>query len=318
MEELTLRKHQTDAVDFYKKQVLKGVSFFPIFFEMGCIDGEAVVSYCTIKDRRFRTTQLAGLINKKEALFIRGLLEKDNVFGRVTVTAVIDSGYKECLEITTERTAVTNEKVLRATPEHQLLTPSGWRQVQDLAVGDEVYVNGMYLTFCPYCGKEKYTVRPASMHTPCKSCALMLSNYKRKGDTAYVDDRGYVQITGTRTIEYRHLVRRGAVPMHRMVMEQVSGRRLKPYEVVHHIDGNKLNNDPGNLEAMEPYEHSSEHAKAVQVPIAVKVANIKCAGERHVYDVVCAGDNHNFIANGFVAHNCGKSATALSMADWLY
>ncbi len=35
---------------------------------------------------------------------------------------------------------------------------------------------------------------------------------------------------------------------HRHVMEQHLGRYLKPKEVVHHIDGNKTNNDIGNLQ----------------------------------------------------------------------
>lgn len=34
---------------------------------------------------------------------------------------------------------------------------------------------------------------------------------------------------------------------HRIVAEQILGRPLKPGEVVHHIDGNKRNNNPENL-----------------------------------------------------------------------
>ena len=34
---------------------------------------------------------------------------------------------------------------------------------------------------------------------------------------------------------------------HRVVAETVLGRALKPFEVVHHIDGNKHNNVPKNL-----------------------------------------------------------------------
>lgn len=34
---------------------------------------------------------------------------------------------------------------------------------------------------------------------------------------------------------------------HRVVAEKILGRKLKPGEIVHHIDGNKRNNDPSNL-----------------------------------------------------------------------
>lgn len=45
---------------------------------------------------------------------------------------------------------------------------------------------------------------------------------------------------------------------HRMVAERMLGRKLKPGEVVHHIDGNKRNNAPENLMV---FSSQSEHAK---------------------------------------------------------
>ena len=45
---------------------------------------------------------------------------------------------------------------------------------------------------------------------------------------------------------------------HRMVAERMLGRKLKPGEVVHHIDGNKRNNAPENLMV---FSGQSEHAK---------------------------------------------------------
>ena len=36
------------------------------------------------------------------------------------------------------------------------------------------------------------------------------------------------------------------------------GRKLKPDEVVHHIDGNKRNNEPSNLKV---FENQAEHAR---------------------------------------------------------
>ena len=45
---------------------------------------------------------------------------------------------------------------------------------------------------------------------------------------------------------------------HRAVAEAMLGRPLQPGEVVHHIDGNKLNNDPMNLEVLPS---QAEHSK---------------------------------------------------------
>ena len=52
---------------------------------------------------------------------------------------------------------------------------------------------------------------------------------------------------------------------HRVVAEQMLGRALKPGEIVHHIDGNKHNNDPSNLEVMTQGQHVFEHIQGAPV-----------------------------------------------------
>lgn len=48
--------------------------------------------------------------------------------------------------------------------------------------------------------------------------------------------------------------------LHVVIGEWVAGRRLRDGEVIHHKDGNKLNNAPSNLQVMTASDHARHHA----------------------------------------------------------
>ena len=50
---------------------------------------------------------------------------------------------------------------------------------------------------------------------------------------------------------------------HRVVMERKLGRHLRDDEIVHHVDEDKSNNDPENLEVMSQSDHARLHAPAM-------------------------------------------------------
>jgi hypothetical protein len=64
---------------------------------------------------------------------------------------------------------------------------------------------------------------------------------------------------------------------HRIIMAEILGRPLTSDEIVHHIDGNKRNNSPDNLELMTVSEHHSLHTteKNASTKQHVRAANIR-------------------------------------------
>lgn len=75
-----------------------------------------------------------------------------------------------------------------------------------------------------------------------------LSGYK------FIDQRGYIRV-----LFARKEVAKGYIYEHRLVMEEFLGRKLFPYESVHHINEIKIDNRIENLFLTTNSEHSAIH-----------------------------------------------------------
>lgn len=96
---------------------------------------------------------------------------------------------------------------------------------------------------CAHCGETRQ-IRPGRLH-----CSQSCANHSRG--------------INPKTTRYRTITVNGVkMHEHRWVLEQKLGRPLRPGEVTHHKNHDKLDNRPENLEVMTASEHGRLHAYA--------------------------------------------------------
>lgn len=124
------------------------------------------------------------------------------------------------------------------------------------------------MSHCKRCGKPcertwcsqacNAADRRAGRDATCENCGAtfyLRAVYEAKGGGRFCSMTCRRAFMSTNSANY---LRVGRKYVHRLVAEQKLGRPLLPGETVHHIDGDKLNNDPSNIAVLTSH---SEHMK---------------------------------------------------------
>lgn len=316
---MELFPHQIEAV-----RILKDKKRFLLADEQGCIAGDSLLQIncrgrgikISIQDLFFKNWDYSdGKITAKA--YCNGELRHH------PIKKVLFKGFQQVLSIRTG-----NGKKIKCTADHEILTASGWKEAKDITESDKLATNGKLV--CLGCGtssRKIATYQYAKYRGYCSRCHQQQANYNGGKIGEYIDKDGYLLVSGQ--FEHPHRTKRNYVAKHRLVMEKKIGRFLKPTEVVHHKNGLKTDNRLSNLELLtDAAEHCARHPENKKhlsinkhgntihwVPKWSKVRSIlKVQHPVPVFDLVMENPHRNFIANGVVVHNCGKTAVALHTA----
>ena len=196
------------------------------------------------------------------------------------------SGYKEIfeIEIFTRYSDTFKKRVIpnvQATGEHQFLTLEGWKELQNIKSGE-------YLFF----------LNQRNLHNSLGKKRILTKN----------------NIAGQKN--FRNIAFRNY--QYKCIFCDWSGGSLD----VNHIENNrKKNNNPDNLCYMCPNHHRQYSENSIskeQVQFAtkklrlllnedvcmVRFSNCRSVGFEETYDISMEAQYHNFVAGGFIVHNC--------------
>lgn len=337
-----LFQHQLDFMKYAIDRQRRGItSGFILADQPGCIAGDMKVRIQESGKSYTRDCTLANAYKLyRKGVQFRIKTMSNGRFVYMPVKEVAYTGVKRVVKLS------AGSYELVCTPDHQIYSERGWIEVENLHVGDKVYLNGDYYT-CPMCGTSEniITYKYSKFRGLCKSCM-----YRSRNGSKYKDDEihkvitkdGYVMLLGVpiRTSPLYTVHSKGhtgGVLEHHYVWYQHTGHIIDTTkEVIHHKNHIRTDNRIENLELMLIQEHMQLHTdvatanlpqniteefyyckghKTWVVPHLIEITSIQNFDETHVYDVsIDHPDIHNFVANNFIVHNCGKTLEAMNLA----
>lgn len=229
---------------------------------------------------------------------------------------VIYSGVKKTYKIETE-----SGKIVIATPEHPFKVPDenikdrgnpekdNFVPLEKLEIGDEVFIKSESNKKVSFGGRSKgrREVYGIQFHPYAWSKKVDKYEYKRMHLARLLVEANMNKLNIGEYINILKYDKKKASTL----------KFLSPDKIVHHKDGNHLNDVLENLEVLSKEEHDGYHANLKGFRgfghnewHLEKIIKIEEFGESETYDIRMKEPHSNFVANDFIVHNTGKSLLA--------
>jgi hypothetical protein len=218
------------------------------------------------------------------------------------IVDVYNKGVKPAYEVKT-----LHGYCIKATDDHRFMGDDGdWSELNNFCIGDNIAVNGRSEPLSKICIECGETISKEGA-LRCRKCASKIENSAWNMKQALQASASSEALLNT--ARQRWACQKDKKDFcERCNKKAETGIRL----CIHHKDGNPYNNNPDNkITCCQPchmaIHHRHDYFGQPRQHVYVdydEIVSIEYVGDEEVFDLEVESPNHNFIANGFVVHNC--------------
>jgi hypothetical protein len=269
---------------------------------------DAFLRFNGIKEKRIGAGTGNGQRPWDSAIQTDALSMKEDLVGFNQVQDIVYSGEQALYEVTTaagRKIRVTSEHPFRVPDGTEGASPDGFKPLNTLVPGDAVVCQMNRRR--PANGRQPNAKRKWVYSIPYHPFAIKQviggKDYKRD---SYARLAVEAEMNSLSAKEFIRILRTDP--------EKAASLVYLPRSLeVHHKDHKPLNDKKCNLEVLTHSEHCLRHSKDAishfsHLSCEVDtIASIKSCGTENTFDLIMTSPYRNYIANGFVVHNTGKT-----------